>query len=108
MDRLLLCVTCTVALNVRQVNVIEISAVLLAGVITVYGLAVIDDLCIVEIHHPIPPQHLTHHLSQHSGHYKGNELILAKKAAIMIIFMQKRVNKFGQTSLALVGYLKTN
>ena len=62
-------------------NVIEISAVLLAGVI--------NDLCIVEIHHPIPAQHLTHHLSQHSGHYKRNELqYLAKKAAIMIIFMK--------------------
>ena len=87
-------------------NVIEISAVLLAGVITA---AVIDDLCIVEIHHPIPAQHLTHHLSQHSGHYKRNELqYLAKKAAIMIIFMEKWINKFGRTSLALVGYLKTN
>ena len=83
-------------------NVIEISAVLLLA-------GVIDDLCIVEIHHPIPAQHLIHHLSQHSGHYERNELqYLAKKAAIMIIFMEKWVNKFGRTSLALVGYLKTN
>jgi hypothetical protein len=45
---------------------------------------VIDDLCIVEIHHPVPVQHLIHHLSQHSGHYEGNKLqhLGAKKVTI--------------------------
>jgi hypothetical protein len=43
---------------------IEISAVpRLLGVIVIYS-RVIDDLCIIEIHHPVPVQHLIHHLQR--------------------------------------------